>query len=100
MKRVFVLLTVLLMATSMSFASSFTGDIVDQKCANGGKSGEGHASCAKNCIKGGQPAVLVTADGKIYELDKQEEAAKHAGHNVTVTGTEADGKIAVEKITM
>jgi len=100
MKRVFVLLAVLLMATSVSFAATFTGDIVDQKCANGGKSGEGHANCAKNCIKGGQPAVLVTADGKIYELSDQEQAAKHAGHTVKITGTEANGEIAVQKIEM
>jgi len=102
MKRAFVLLGILVMACSVGMAADFsaTGDIVDAKCANGGKSGAGHSSCAQNCIKGGQPAVLVTADGKIYEITNQDEVTPHAGHKVMIEGTEADGKVTVKSVKM
>jgi hypothetical protein len=102
MKRAFVLLSILVLACSVGMAADFsaTGDIVDAKCANGGKSGAGHSTCAQNCIKGGEPAVLVTADGKIYEITNQDLATPHAGHSVAVTGTEADGKVTIKEIKM
>ena len=102
MKRVFVLLSILVLACGVGFAGDFsaTGDIVDAKCANGGKSGAGHSSCAQNCIKGGEPAVLVTADGKIYEITNQDKVTPHAGHKVMVKGSEADGKITVDSVEM
>lgn len=62
-----------------------------------GASGEGHKSCATACIKGGSPMGVLTSDGKVYLLvenhDKKDayaEAKKHAGEQVTVTGTFSD----------
>ena len=102
MKRAFVLLSILVLACSVGMAADFsaTGDIVDAKCANGGKSGAGHSTCAQNCIKGGEPAVLVTAAGKIYEIANQDKVIEHAGHKVTITGSENDGKITAESVKM
>ena len=99
MKRLIALASLFLLTASVSFAGEWTGYVTDAKCANGGKAGEAHASCAQGCIKGGEAAVLVV-DGKIYELDAQDKVTPHAGHKVTVTGSEADGKIKVESVKM
>lgn len=86
-----------------AFAESVNGYIADAMCA--GKMGaktasEGHAKCAEKCIKGGSAAVLVTSDGKIYKLDDQAEATKHAGHKVTVDGDVSGDSIKVASIKM
>ena len=47
---------------------------------------KGDADCAKKCIKGGSPAVLVTEDGKIYKIANQDKIVAMAGENVTVMG--------------
>jgi len=99
MRRLIALASLFLLTASVSFAGEWTGWVTDQKCAKQGKAGEGHAGCAQGCIKGGEPAVLVV-DGKIYELDAQDKVKEHAGHKVTVSGSEADGKITVESVKM
>jgi hypothetical protein len=52
------------------------------------------------CVKGGPPMGILTSDNKVYLLvaddskkDAYEEAKKHAGEQVTVTGefSEKDG---------
>ena len=86
MKRFLTLLALTLMVTALCFAGSATGYVTDAKCAKGGKAGAEHAGCAKGCIGGGEPAVLVTGDGKIYEIADQAKIKKHAGAKVTVTG--------------
>jgi hypothetical protein len=53
------------------------------------------AACAKKCIKGGSPAVLVTADGKIYKIANQDKIVALAGENVTVTGDAKDDTITI-----
>lgn len=82
-------------------AQSISGYIADGSCA--GKMGaktavEGHSKCAEKCIKGGAPAVLVTPEGKVYKLDKQEIAIEHAGHKVTVSGDVTNDSIKVTSI--
>jgi hypothetical protein len=92
MKRVTSLLVLALALSTMSlFAADWTGYIADANCA--AKKGEdpGHAGCAKSCIGKGAAAVLASG-GKVFQLDKQEEAKKLAGEKVVVTGTaNADG---------
>jgi hypothetical protein len=78
-------------------SAEFTGHIVDAQCAG---NGEVNAQCAQDCIKGGEPAVLVTAAGKIYEIANQDKVIEHAGHKVTITGSENDGKITAESVKM
>ncbi|MCY4037306.1 MAG: DUF5818 domain-containing protein [bacterium] len=96
MKRLITLLAATAMAASLCLAGSVTGQVLDQNCA---KAGHKDASCAANCIKGGTPAVVVTADGKIYEVAEQAKLAEHAGMQVTVTGTIEGMKItSVEKV--
>jgi hypothetical protein len=45
------------------------------------------ADCAKKCIKGGSPAVLVTEDGKILKIANQDKIVAHAGEHVTLDAT-------------
>jgi hypothetical protein len=75
-----------------------SGEVVDMSCyMASGAHGEGHRSCAATCIKDGSPMGILTDDGKVYLLvenhDKKEayaEAKKHAGEQVTVTGSYAE----------
>ena len=98
MKRFITLASMFVLTAAMSLAAEYTGFVTDAKCASGGKSGAAHAACAKSCINGGSPAVLVTADGKVIEITNQDKVTALAGENVKVTGTEADGKLTVETI--
>lgn len=87
MKRLLTLSVLALVVTSLCFAGSVTGYVTDAKCAKAGKAGEAHAGCAKGCIGGGEAAVVVTADGKIYEVADQDKVKDMAGAKVTVMGT-------------
>jgi hypothetical protein len=53
------------------------GEVVDLACyaAHEGK-GDKHAQCAKECLKGGAPAGLLTKDGKVFVLVNSHEAEK------------------------
>lgn len=65
------------------------------KCyMSSGAHGGDHKECAAMCIKGGAPMGLLSEDGKVYLLIEGknasaafEEAKKHAGETVTITGT-------------
>jgi Protein of unknown function (DUF5818) len=101
MKKVTALLILVFALSTMSLlAADWTGYIADEKCA--AKRGEdaGHAGCAKKCIDGGSAAVLAS-EGKVFKLDKQDEAKKLAGEKVVVKGTASeDGTmIKVDSIT-
>jgi hypothetical protein len=92
---------VLLFITLSSFIGkkaepkTVTGEILDMKCyMTSGAHGEGHKDCAAMCIKGGAPMGILADDGKVYLLIEGkndsgafEEAKKHAGETVTITGT-------------
>ena len=77
---------------------TISGEVLDMACYSAsGASGEGHKSCAAACIKGGSPMGVLTSDGKVYLLvenhDKKDayaEAQKHAGEQITATGTFSD----------
>lgn len=78
--------------------TTWTGWITDEACGvkNANKYGRG---CALDCYKNGSRLVLyVKSDDKLYDLDKQEVAAKNLGHPVHVTGVMEDGKIKVSSI--
>jgi len=72
-----------------------TGEILDMKCyMTSGERGDGHKDCAAMCLKGGAPMGILADDGKVYLLIEGkngsaafEEAKKHAGETITVTGT-------------
>jgi hypothetical protein len=80
-------------------AADFKGFVEDTKCStNPGMKDD--ADCAKKCIKGGSPAVLVTDDGKILKVDDQAKLAPHAGMKVVVTGTLKGDTITVDSVKM
>ena len=93
MKRLITLLALTLLVASLCFAGSVTGYVTDEKCANAGKHGADHAKCAAGCIGGGETIVLVTEDGKIYEVADQAKIKEFAGEKVTVMGMIEDMKI-------
>ena len=90
-------LTLGLAATGM--AAEFKGFVEDESCST--KPGmKGDAECAQKCIKGGDKAVLVTPDGKIYKIAEQAKVTGHAGHNVTITGTLKGDTLSVDSVKM
>jgi hypothetical protein len=84
-----------LAATGM--AAEFKGFVEDTKCSTmpGMKD---NAQCAKKCISGGSPAVLIGEDGKIYKIANQDKIVAHAGEKVTVTGSVKDDTITIEDV--
>jgi hypothetical protein len=88
-KIVFSLLLVLSLMASSALAADFTGYISDAACGakRGAKAATAdHAACAAKCIKGGAKAVLLTEDGKVYQIANQDKVTEHAGHKVTISG--------------
>lgn len=79
-------------------SSTITGEVLDMACyMKSGAHGDGHKDCAAMCVKGGSPMGLLTSDNKVYLLvenhdkaDAYAEAKKHAGEQITVTGTVAE----------
>ena len=94
MKRGIVLGAVLAVAAA---AADFNGYIIDESCASK-PAMKGSEACARKCIKGGSPAVLLSADDKVYKLDDQAKVSEHAGHKVIVTGALNGDTIKVESI--
>jgi hypothetical protein len=78
-------------------AAEFKGFVEDTMCSTN-PAMKDNAECAKKCIKGGSPAVLVTADGKIYKIDNQDKIVEHAGMKVTVNGTLKGDTITVASV--
>ena len=82
-------------------ADSIVGYISDKVCAKkeGAKAAsDAHKGCAECCVKKGSDVVLVTTDGKIYELDQQDKAKEFAGDKVKVTGSVSGDSISVTSI--
>lgn len=102
MKRLVALAAMFMMTAGLSFADEWVGYLADEKCANGGKAAsEGHANCAQNCVKGGQPIAFVSeADKKVYKIANQDAVAEHVGHKVTLTGKLDGDSIEVENVKM
>ena len=101
MKRLITLLALTMLVASLCFAGSVTGYVTDEKCATAGKHGEAHAKCAAGCIGGGATIVLVTEDGKIYQVADSSKLKDHAGHKVMVEGKVEGMKVtSIDKVTM
>ena len=72
-----------------------SGEPVDMVCYLGGKSGPGHAGCARACVNKGNPIGLVVKDGDDSVLylvladggkASKDLMAAHMGANVDVAG--------------
>ena len=97
MKKFTVLATLALGLSGLAMAAEFKGFVEDTACSTKAEM-KADAACAKKCIKGGSPAVLVTADGKIYKIANQDKIVAHAGENVTVSGSVKDDTITVDTV--
>ncbi len=91
MKRVVYASLVGLLAVSLGFSaqkqakgSTFLGTISDKMCgAKHMMAGKSDKECTLEC---GAPFVLVTSNGKVYELSDKEKPKAFAGQKVKVTG--------------
>lgn len=100
MKRIAALATLALtFAAAPLLAESFTGVVSDAMCAKdpAKASSPDHASCAKKCIEGGSPAVLIVA-GKVYPVSNPDMLKDHAGDKVTVDATLDKGTLTIKSV--
>jgi hypothetical protein len=86
-------------AAASAMAADVTGYVMDESCSTK-PAMKGNEACAARCIKGGQKAVLVTEEGKVYKIAEQDKVTAHAGHKVTITGKVDGDTINVESVKM
>jgi hypothetical protein len=91
------LLAVFALCAASGMAADITGYIIDKSCSTK-KGMMGDEACAKRCMGRGDPAVLVTEDGKIYAVANQDKVKDYAGKKVVVTGKVADDTVTVDTI--
>ncbi len=96
MKKGIALLAFAAMLSTVAMAADFIGYVIDETCASK-PAMKGNEACARKCIKGGAPAVLLT-DAQVYKLDDQAKVAEHAGHKVKISGTLDGDTIKIESI--
>jgi hypothetical protein len=75
---------------------TWTGYISDSHCGAKGNN-DGHAACAKKCVKEGYAPVFVVGD-KVYKINDPKKVSKYIGDKVTITGTMTDDAIDIEKV--
>jgi Protein of unknown function (DUF5818) len=103
MKKFVLGITVFLALAASAMAGEWTGYISDAGCAKKQAAKvvtDDHAGCAQSCIKRGDKAVLVTADGTIYQIANQDKVVEHAGMKVTVVGDMSGNTITVSDVKM
>jgi hypothetical protein len=88
------------LATGLSQAATFRGEIGDSSCALNVHSlsrshsemlksksfGSTAADCARHCVAHQGSSYVLVVKKEVYRLDKQKEAEKWAGQTVIVTG--------------
>jgi hypothetical protein len=100
MKKLLALTALAFSLTSASaFAESLTGVVADAMCAKDAAkaSSPDHAACAKKCIKGGEPAVLIVGS-KVYAVSNPDKLTAFAGKTVTVDGTVSGDTLTVNSV--
>lgn len=104
MKKGIIAITALAAGLSLAplaHAATWTGWITDANCAGEQGAKAEHKACAERCHKNGAALVFYNpADEKVYQLDKQDLAAKHVGDQVKLTGTAEGDKIKIESIAL
>ena len=84
------------MALAKDKAQKINGWINDAKCG-----AKVSADCAKKCAEAGEKLVVVSdKDHKVYQVENQDAVKDHAGHHVTVTATDNNGTLHVDKVDM
>ena len=90
---VLVLVGTLAHASDKAKTESWTGWITDETCGAKNANAEGKG-CALKCHEAGAKLVLfVEGEKKLVGLDNQDEAVKHLGHPVVVTGSDSAGAV-------
>jgi hypothetical protein len=75
------------------------GYIVDQKCAAQGKGMWTNVACVERCVRDGDKIVLVTEEGKVFQISNQDKITSEAyGQKVIVTGKTEGEIITVETL--
>jgi len=75
------------------------GYIVDQMCAKRGKGMWTNAACIERCIRDGDKIVLVTEEGKVFQISNQDKiTADSYGQRVVVVGKTDGDTITVESL--
>ena len=78
---------------------ALVGYIVDLACAKRGKGMWTNAQCVERCVRDGDKVVLVTEDGKIFQISNQDKiTADSYGQVVTLTGKTDGDTITVESL--
>jgi hypothetical protein len=75
------------------------GYIVDQQCAAKGKGMWTNAACVERCVRDGDKVVLVTEEGKVFQIANQDKITSESyGQKVIVTGKTEGEIITVETL--
>lgn len=82
-------------------AGGLAGYIVDAQCAKRGKGMWSNAECVARCMRDGDKIVLVTEEGKVYQISNQDKITPESyGQVVTLTGKTDGDTITVESLKM
>jgi hypothetical protein len=83
-----------------AFAAQINGYVSESMCgAKHSSVSAANTQCIEKCLKGGSSPVLVR-NGEVMTFDQasQKKAAKHAGQEVTINGTENGNTIHIKSI--
>lgn len=99
MKTATLAVLALTLATGTALADTYTGVVSDAMCSkNPAKaSSPAHAACAKKCIDGGSPAVLIV-NGKVYQVANADMLNPYAGKTITVDADAAKDVLTVKSV--
>jgi hypothetical protein len=88
-------------ATGPVPGGGLSGYIVDLACARRGKGMWANAECVARCVRDGDKVVLVTEEGKIYQISNQDKITPDSyGQIVTLTGKAEGDTIRVDAVKM
>jgi hypothetical protein len=82
-------------------AGGLAGYIVDQSCAKRGKGMWTNNECIAKCLRDGDKIVLVTEEGKVYQISNQDKITPETyGQVVTLIGKTDGDTITVDSLKM
>jgi len=96
MKKYLIILGLFLSVAAFADKGTWTGYISDAHCGAKGNN-DGHASCAKKCVKEGYAPVFVVGE-KVYAISDPKKVSKYIGDKVTITGTITGDTVDIEKV--
>jgi hypothetical protein len=88
-------------AATSGAGAGLAGYIVDQSCALKGKGMWTNAQCIARCLRDGDKMVLVTEEGKVYQIANPDKIEPDSyGQRVTVAGKTDGDTITVDSLRM